>query len=82
MVPHAGRNYHVDNTVVSAEHLHNVQEDARAVLKLIAEHIKCFYNKGHVEISEFKVGNKVYVEQEHYPKGQPMVKLAPQRDRP
>lgn len=62
--------------------LREAQEDARAALKLIAEWMKRFYNHGVSKVLMFKVGDKVYLEREQHPKGQPFSKLAPQHDDP
>ena len=73
-------------TVPAAEErlrlLKEAQEDARAALELTAERMKRFYDKGVQKAPQFKVGDKVYLEREKHPKGQPIAKLAPKRDGP
>lgn len=62
--------------------LRNAQEDARAALALTAERMKRFYDHGVSNAPVFAIGDKVYLERERHPKGQPSSKLAPRRDGP
>ena len=62
--------------------LKEAQEDARSALELTAERMKRFYDHGVQAAPQFKIGDKVYVEREKHPRGQPTSKLAPRRDGP
>ena len=62
--------------------LKEVQEDARAALELTAERMKRFYDHGVRNAPDLKIGDKVYLDRETHPKGQPTSKLAPKRDGP
>lgn len=62
--------------------LREAREDAKAALELTAERMKHFYDHGVSVAPVFKPGDKVYVECERHPKGQPSSKLAPRRDGP
>lgn len=42
--------------------------------------MKCFYDHGVSNAPVFAIGDKVYLERERHPKGQPSSKLAPRRD--
>lgn len=62
--------------------LRDAQKDARAALALTAERMRCFYDHGVSNAPVFAIGDKVYLERERHPKGQPSSKLAPRRDGP
>lgn len=62
--------------------LKEAQEDAKAALQLTAERMKRFFDHGVLKAPQFEVGNRVYLERERHPKGQPTSKLAPKRDGP
>ena len=62
--------------------LKEAQEDARAALELTAERMKRFYDHGVTKAPQFEPGDRVYLEREKHPKGQPTSKLAPKRDGP
>ena len=62
--------------------LKEAQEDARSALQLTAERMKRFYDYKVGEMPKFDIGDKVYLEREKHPKGQPVEKLAPRRDGP
>lgn len=62
--------------------LKEAQEDARAALEITAERMKRFYDHGVANTPQFEIGDRVYLEREKHPKGQPTSKLAPKRDGP